>query len=63
MKSRLENTSVQYRGVVLVSETEEEKRVLSDIWNRKGRPVTLGRLDNGSLELVVAPTPQEEEGR
>jgi len=51
MKARLENTSVQYvqyRGVVLVSETEEEKGVLSDIWNRKGRPVTLGRLDMGA---------------
>jgi len=59
MKARLEETSVQYRGVVLVSETEGEKRILWDIWNSKGRPVTVGRLDDGSVELVVASTPEE----
>ena len=60
MKARLEETSVQYRGVVLESETEEEKGVLWDIWNSSGRPVAVGRLD-GSVELVVAPTPEKEE--
>ncbi len=60
MKARLESTSVQYRGVVLVSETEEEKRILWDIWNSKGRPVTVGKLAGGSVELVVAPTPENE---
>ncbi len=59
MKARLEETSVQYRGVVLVSETEEEKRILWDIWNSKGAPVSVGRLD-GSVELVIAPTPEEK---
>ena len=62
MKARLEETSVQYRGVVLESETEEEKKVLWDIWNSKGRPVTVGRLDGGSVELIVAPTPENEAG-
>jgi len=61
LKARLENTSVQYRGVVLVSETEEEKIVLWDIWNSSGRPVSVGKLDGGSVELVVAPTPAKEE--
>jgi len=61
MKARLEETSVQYRGVVLVSETEEEKKVLWDIWENRGRPVTVGRVDDGNAELVVAPTPEEEE--
>lgn len=58
MKASLEETSVQYKGVVLVSEPEEEKKVLWDIWNSKGRPVTVGRLD-GSVELFVAPPPEE----
>jgi len=62
MKARLEETSVQYRGVVLVSETEEEKRILWDIWNSKGRPVVVGKLDDGSVELIVAPTPEKLEG-
>ena len=59
----MEGTSVEYRGVVLVSETEEEKGVLWDIWNSSGAPVTVGKLDNGSVELVVAPTPQPEARR
>ena len=61
MKARLEETSVQYRGVALVSETEEEKRVLWDIWNSNGAPVTVGRLDDGSVELIVAPIPKGEQ--
>jgi len=60
MKARLETTSVQYRGVVLVSETEEEKKVLWDIWNSSGAPVTVGKLDDGSVELIVAPTPEDD---
>ena len=62
MKARLEETSVRYRGVVLESETEEEKKVLWDIWNSKGGPVTVARLDGGSVELIVAPTPENEAG-
>ena len=58
MKFRLENTSVQYRGVVLVSETEEEKKVLWDIWHGNGRPVSVGKLDGGHAELIIAPTPE-----
>ena len=59
MKARLEETSVQYRGVVLTSETEEEKSILWDIWNRKGGPVSVGKLDDGVIELVVAPSVEE----
>jgi len=59
MKARLEETSVRYRGVVLVSETEEEKRILWDIWNGQGRPVSVGKLDDGTIELVVAPSAEE----
>jgi hypothetical protein len=61
MKARLEETSVRYRGVVLLSETEEEKKILWDIWRGKGRPVSVGKLNDGSIELVVAPTPEMEE--
>ena len=61
MKARLEETSVRYRGVVLTSETEEEKRILWDIWCRKGRPVSVGKMNDGSMELVVALCAEEED--
>jgi len=61
MKARLEEASVQYRGVVLVSETEEEKKILWSIWNSKGRPVAMGKIADGSVELTVAPTPEKPE--
>ena len=60
MKVKLEDKSIKYRGVVLRSETEEEKKVLRTIWNLGGGPVAVGRLDDGFIELVVAPTPDED---
>ncbi len=59
MKAKLEETSVQHRGVVLTSETDEEREILRNIWAHKGRPVSVGKLDDGNIELVVAPTPEE----
>ena len=61
MKASLEDTSIQHRGVILTSETDEEREVLRDIWCSKGRPASLGKLDNGSIELVVAPTSDDQE--
>jgi len=60
MRARLEETSVRYRGVVLTSETDEEKRVLWSMWAAQCGPVSVGKLDDGSIELVVAPSAEEE---
>ena len=61
MKAKIEETSVQYRGVVLISETEDEGKILWDIWCCKGRPVSIGKLTDGSFELVMAPSAEEED--
>jgi hypothetical protein len=70
VKAELEPEGVEYRGVRLISETEEEKQVLERIWQECGRPVMFVRnakfdstlvgvvflRPNGNAELVVAPT-------
>lgn len=61
MKAELEPEEVQYRGVSLISETEEEKQIFENIWNQKGRPAMLGRMRDGNVQLVVAPTPEKNE--
>lgn len=58
MKAELEPEEMQYRGVSLISETEEEKQVFENIWKQKGRPAMLGRMRDGQVQLVVAPTPE-----
>ncbi len=60
MKAELEVKEMQCRGVSLISETEEKKQVLTDIWNWQGRPAMLGRMSDGQVQLVVAPTPEVE---
>lgn len=62
MKADLEVRDVEYRGVVLESETPEEKEVLERIWSGHGRPVALERLMNDQVKLVIALTPQGVEG-
>lgn len=57
MRAELEVKEIQYRGVSLTSETEEEKQVLNNIWNQKGQPAAWARLSNGQIQLVIAPTP------
>jgi len=44
MKAELEPTSIQYRGVVLVSQTEEEKRVLEAVKILTGPTFPVRRL-------------------
>lgn len=61
MKAELEPEEMQYRGISVISETEEEKQVLENIWSQKGRPAMLGRMHDGSVQLVVAPTPEGKE--
>mgnify|MGYP001561621829 CR=1 FL=1 len=59
MKVRLEDLAVHYRGVIPESETEEEKRVLNDIWEGKARTVCWQRLGDGNIVVVIAPTPAD----
>lgn len=60
LKAELEPEEMKYRGIFLTSETEEEKQVLENIWSQKGRPAMLGRLRDGQVQLVLAPTPEEK---
>lgn len=59
MKATLEGTSIQHRGVVLTSETEDEKKILRDLWCCKGRPAMFGKLPDGAIELVIAESAEE----
>ncbi len=63
MKAELEPKEMQRRGVSLVSETEEEKQVLTDLWNNKGRPALWSKLQGGNVQLVIAPTPPDKDGK
>jgi hypothetical protein len=55
MKARLEDANVQFRGVIIEAEDEEERRVLMDIWHSLGRPVSIGNLRQLGVQLIVAP--------
>jgi len=57
----VETIPVKGRGVEIESETEEEKQVLENIWNTHGGLAVLTRKDDGSIQLVVAPTVEENE--
>lgn len=60
MKAELESKELERRGVKLTSETLEEKSVLNNLWLHFGRVVAMGRKDNGTLTILIAPT--EDEG-
>jgi len=60
MKAKLEDIPVKARGVEIESETEEEKQVLENIFNTHGRPAVLSRKDDGNVQLVVAPSFEDE---
>ena len=62
MKAELEPEAMQYRGVSLISETEEEKQILTNLWNQKAGPAIWGRMmGDGNIQLVIAPSPNKEE--
>ncbi len=61
MKAKLETIPVKGRGVEIESETEEEKQILEQIWNTHGGLAMLTREDDGMVQLVVAPTVEENE--
>lgn len=60
MKAELEPKEMALRGVSLISETEEEKQVLTSLWTQRGSPVMLGRMRDGQVQVVVAPGPVRE---
>lgn len=55
MKVELEPEEIGNRGFFVISETEEEKEVLDNIWKNRGSVVMLGRMSDGQLQLAVAP--------
>lgn len=61
MKAKLEDIPLMAKGVEIESETEEEKKVLENIFNTRGGPVVLSRKDDGNVQLVVAPSFEDEE--
>ncbi len=58
MKVRLEDKTVEHRGIIVTSETEEEKAVLTNLWTQLGRPAIFSR-DGTSVSITIAPTPEE----
>jgi|GEM_PF-4334935 len=60
MKASLEVTSIRHRGVILTSETDEERKILRDIWIGKGRPASYANLEDGNIEIAIAPTAEPE---
>lgn len=63
MKVILETLDLTNRGIILESENREEKQILRNIWEQKGRPVCLAKIgphiSEGQLQLTIAPTPEE----
>lgn len=59
MKAKLEDLQIAGRGVVIESETEEEKQMLENIWNNHGGLAMLARNDDGTVTLVIAPTAED----
>lgn len=47
------------RGIVVTSETEEEKQYLERMWTRSAAAVMLARHDNGTVTLTFGPTKPE----
>jgi len=60
MKAKLEDVPVEARGVELESETDEEKQVLENIWNTHGGLAVLTRTEDGNVQLIVAPSLEDE---
>lgn len=57
MKAELECEGLEYRGVILTSENQEESWLLERLWDQNGRAVCLSRINLLKRELTVAPTP------
>jgi len=60
MKVQLESDKLKdRRGIEVQSENDEEKEVLTNIWERKGRPVAFAREEDDSVSIVFAPSAEE----
>jgi hypothetical protein len=63
MKVKLESSKeLQYPGITLTSENQEEKQRLLDIYIGKGGIASFGKLPDGNVELTITPTPQKQNG-
>lgn len=64
MKAELESKEIQYRGVKLTAETDEEVAILQQImWGQLNPPMGPGRpvsIDNIHRQIIIAPTPAKE---
>lgn len=60
MKAKLETIPVKARGVEIESETDDERQILEDIWNTHGGLASMTRTNDGNIQLVVAPTVENE---
>ncbi len=67
MKAQLEpRGNLTHPGIVVVSETEEEKVMLLSLWCNRGQMAALDRTGEGPIEkrmveLTFVPTATEEE--
>jgi len=55
MKATVETIPVHGIGILIVSETREERQVIERIWDTDGGPAVLIRHPDGNVHLVVAP--------
>ncbi|MDP2727033.1 MAG: hypothetical protein Q8P59_05780 [Dehalococcoidia bacterium] len=60
MKAELESKEIQSRGVSLTSETEEEKQVLTNLWNQNVRLAMFSSEKDGNVEIIIATGPERE---
>lgn len=59
MKAKLEDKRIENRGVIITSETMEEKQLLFDIWHRGANPVVFSK-EKDMVSIVIAPIPEEK---
>ena len=60
MKVQLESYKLKdRRGIKIQSEGDEEKEILTNIWEKKGRPVAFTREEDDSVSIVFAPSAEE----
>lgn len=61
MKAEMETLpSGSEGGIIVISETPEQKERLLDCWNGHASVVCLTTLDDGNIELIIAPKQEKE---
>lgn len=59
MKTEIETDktdTVELAGIIVESETAEERVVLERLWCNRGRMMVFERMPDGNVQLTVAPT-------